>query len=127
MSTPNPQRALTANDKAEILTLIHSRHQGRDDPEEHELHSRDVTIWMNGDSALSEGLVAWWGAPAGQENPAPFWIRETICFERNTEGWRIVHEQTSAPFLMAGMSERAIAGSRLRVGWASGDAACQPC
>jgi ketosteroid isomerase-like protein len=126
MSTTTMHRAVTANDKAEILALIDARRHH--DQRTLELQSRDLTIWMNGDSAFSQGLVRWWGLQTGWDAPAPFWIRETICFERSLEGWRIVHETASAPLPM----DRATAGDsisagRLRVGWARKDAAFQPC
>ncbi len=125
MSRPTMHRAVTANDKAEILALIGSRQ-----PQQRaiELESRDLTIWMNGDSAFSQGLVRWSGTQAGWDNAAPFWIRETMCFERRPEGWRIVEEQTSAPFHMdGGVRDEPVNGSRLRVGWALKDTAFQPC
>lgn len=126
MSTPSMHRAVTANDKAEILTLIDARH--KTDPGAMELQSRDLTIWMNGDSAFSQGLVRWWGTQVGGDNPAPFWTRETMCFERRSEGWCIVHESTSTPLPMDRASaDGFVAASRLRIGWAHKDAAFQPC
>lgn len=127
MSAPTMHRAVTANDKAEILTLIDSRYKGHDDPGSRELQSRDLTIWMNGDSAFSEGLAGWSGAARGQENRAPFWTRETMCFERRPEGWCIVHESTSVPLPMDRTAGDSATASRLRVGWAFKGAATQPC
>jgi SnoaL-like protein len=127
MPTATMQRSVTANDKAEILGLIDSRYAGLGVRAAMELHSRDLTIWVSGDSAFSRGLVQWSGTAAGGENPAPFWIWETLCFEHGAEGWRIVHQQTSAPFSVDGAHDQVIAGTRLRVGWAHGVAASPPC
>ena len=124
MSTPILHRAATASDKAEILALIDSRPSRPSESDCVELQSRDLTIWMNGNSAVSEGLVRWSRSGAERQDASPFWIRETICLERKPDGWRVVREQTSAPFRM----DRAHShDSRLRIGWASVELPEPPC
>ena len=118
------RHAVTANDKAEILSLIDRRYKA--DRCAMELQSRDLRIWMNGDSAFSQGLVRWWGTQAGWDSPAPFWTRETMCFERGPDGWCIVHQRTSAP-LPADRVSADDDASTLRIDWTLKDAAFQPC
>lgn len=125
MSTPLMSQIATANDKAEILALIHSRLRGVRSDNGADLVSRDLTIAMSGDSAVCRGVVrmATRKEAAGAEE---FWVRESMRLERKAEGWRIVCEQISAPFSWdGGLRDGWIAGSRLRVDWAPHGAAIQ--
>jgi ketosteroid isomerase-like protein len=118
MSTPVMSQVITANDKAEILALIHGRQTSPHGKHAIHLLSRDLTIAMSGDSAVCRGVVRI-AATEDLGRPAEFWMRETTCLERRPDGWRIVREQTSAPFSMGGaLGDAPIAGSRLRVDWA---------
>jgi len=122
MSTSTMHGAATANDRAQILSLIDAR-TGQTVPAATELESRDLTIWMSGDSAFSHGLVR----ASGTRRPEQFWISETISFERTPDGWRIVHQHTSSPFyLEAGSHQALTVSNKLRVVWVPGRAPLQP-
>lgn len=119
MSKPVTSQIATANDKAEILALIHGRQTGPGGENAIDLLSRDLTIAMSGDSAVCRGVVRM-AAMRSAGRHEEFWMRETMCLERRPEGWRIVREQISAPFSMVGaLGDAPVAGSRLRVDWAA--------
>jgi ketosteroid isomerase-like protein len=67
-----------------------------------ELESRDLKITVSGDHAFGHGFLRMQGAKKGADRPVDFWMRATYCFERRSDGWRIVHEHTSVPFYMDG-------------------------
>lgn len=116
MFTPVMSQLVSANDKAEILALVHGRQTRPNGQNAIRLLSRDLTIALSGDMAVCQGVVR---MSAGKNQSREFWMRETTCLERGPEGWRIVGEQTSAPFSMdGGPRGAAIAGSKLRVDWA---------
>jgi ketosteroid isomerase-like protein len=66
-----------------------------------ELEARDLKITVSGDFAFCHGFVRMSGAKAGGM-PISFWMRATVCLEREAGAWQIVHEHTSVPFYMDG-------------------------
>jgi ketosteroid isomerase-like protein len=93
-----------------------------------EVESRELTINLGGDFAFSDGVVRMTGTRKESETPVQFSRRETMCFERHAEGWRIVHAHTSAPLPTDGRARReSMASSKLRVGWAPRAPGTQPC
>ncbi len=67
-----------------------------------ELEARDAQIRISGDLAIWHGFLRLTGTKKGPEGKVDFWMRETLCFERQAGTWRIVHEHTSVPFYMDG-------------------------
>jgi ketosteroid isomerase-like protein len=67
-----------------------------------DLESRDFNLTVSGDFAFGHGLLRMTGTKKGAEGTVSFWMRETLCLERQASGWRIVHEHTSVPFYMDG-------------------------
>jgi uncharacterized protein (TIGR02246 family) len=65
-----------------------------------EIESRDLKVTVSGDFAFVHGFLHMSGTKKGAERPVNFWMRETLCLERQGSGWRIVHEHTSVPFYM---------------------------
>jgi len=67
-----------------------------------EIDSRDLKVTVSGDFAFVHGFLRLSGTKKGAEGAVRFWMRETLCMERQGSGWRIVHEHTSVPFYMDG-------------------------
>jgi ketosteroid isomerase-like protein len=67
-----------------------------------ELEARDFQVAVSGDLAFCHGFYRMSGTPTAAGRPISFWMRETLCVRRDTDGWRIVHEHTSVPFYMDG-------------------------
>jgi len=67
-----------------------------------ELEPRDFKVTISGDYAFAHGFLRLAGTKKGSEGAVNFWMRETVCLHRETDGWRIVHEHTSIPFYMDG-------------------------
>jgi ketosteroid isomerase-like protein len=67
-----------------------------------EINSRDLKVTLSGDFAFVHGYLQMNGTKKGAEGSVSFWMRETLCLERQGSGWRIVHEHTSVPFYMDG-------------------------
>jgi ketosteroid isomerase-like protein len=65
-----------------------------------ELEPRDFKITISGDLAVCFGFLRMAGTKRGAPSPVNFWMRETLCLERQGSGWHIVHEHTSVPFYM---------------------------
>jgi PhnB protein len=65
-----------------------------------ELESRDFKLTVSGDFAFGHGFLRLSGTKKGPEGKVDFWMRSTLCLERQAEGWRIVHEHVSVPFYM---------------------------
>jgi ketosteroid isomerase-like protein len=65
-----------------------------------DLELRDFKITIRGDLAVCYGLLRMAGSKRGAPSPVNFWMRETLCLERHSSGWHIVHEHTSVPFYM---------------------------
>ncbi|MGA8743073.1 MAG: nuclear transport factor 2 family protein [Terracidiphilus sp.] len=67
-----------------------------------ELEARDAQIRISGDLAIWHGFLRLTGTKKGPEGKVDFWMRETLCFERQDGAWRIAHEHASVPFYMDG-------------------------
>jgi ketosteroid isomerase-like protein len=67
-----------------------------------EIDSRDLKVTVSGDFAFVHGYLRLSGTKKGADSGVSFWMRETLCLERQGSGWRIVHEHTSVPFYMDG-------------------------
>ena len=67
-----------------------------------ERESRDLNITVSGDFAFCHGFFRLGGTPKAAGRPISFWMRATICLQRNGGAWEIVHEHTSVPFYMDG-------------------------
>jgi len=67
-----------------------------------ELEPRDVTITVSGDVAIVRGFTRLSGKPKAAPQPVGFWIRDTICLNRERGAWKIVHHHASVPFYMDG-------------------------
>jgi ketosteroid isomerase-like protein len=67
-----------------------------------DLESRDFKVTVSGDVAFCHGYIRMTGTKKGAEGSVGFWMRETLCFERQGSEWKIVHEHTSVPFYMDG-------------------------
>jgi ketosteroid isomerase-like protein len=65
-----------------------------------EIESRDFKLTVSGDFAFGHGYLRMSGTKKGQEAKVDFWMRSTLAFERQGDGWRIVHEHVSVPFYM---------------------------
>jgi ketosteroid isomerase-like protein len=65
-----------------------------------DLESRDLKVTVRGDLAFCHGYLRMTGTKKGAEGQVSFWMRETLCFERQGSEWKIVHEHTSVPFYM---------------------------
>lgn len=61
---------------------------------------QDFSVRVSGDIAFAHGFLRMQGTKKGAEMGVDFWMRETLCFERQAGAWRIVHEHTSVPFYM---------------------------
>jgi len=64
------------------------------------IEPRDFTVTIAGDTAFAYGYMRMQGRKKGADHDVNFWMRETLCLERDGGGWRIVHEHTSVPFYM---------------------------
>ena len=65
-----------------------------------EIEPRDFKITISGNLAFCYGFLRMAGTKWGAPSPVSFWMRETLCLERQGSGWQIVHEHTSVPFYM---------------------------
>jgi ketosteroid isomerase-like protein len=65
-----------------------------------DIEPRDFKITVGGDIAFCHGYLHMSGTKKGADYAVNFWMRETLCLERNASGWQIVHEHTSVPFYM---------------------------
>ncbi len=65
-----------------------------------EIDSRDLNVIVSGDFAVCHGFLHMSGTKKGADRPVNFWMRETLCLQRQGSGWQIVHEHTSVPFYM---------------------------
>jgi ketosteroid isomerase-like protein len=67
-----------------------------------DLEARDLKVTVSGDVAFCHGFLRLTGTKKGAEGSVSFWMRETLCLERQGSEWKIVHEHTSVPFYMDG-------------------------
>lgn len=65
-----------------------------------DLEARDFHVTVSGDFAFCHGFLHMSGTKQGAERQVSFWMRETLCLERKSGAWQIVHEHTSVPFYM---------------------------
>jgi ketosteroid isomerase-like protein len=72
-----------------------------------ELESNDMKITVSGDSAFAYGFVQMKGTPKMAGHEISFWMRSTVCLERDGGEWKIVHEHDSVPFYMDGTQRAA--------------------
>ena len=68
---------------------------------------RDFDITTQGDIAFATGIIRIHGIKTDGER-ADVWARQTLCFKRVGDGWKIVHEHTSVPFYMDGSYRAAV-------------------
>jgi ketosteroid isomerase-like protein len=67
-----------------------------------EIESRDFRFTITGDSAFGYGYYRMSGNPKAAGRHVRFWMRATVCFQRDAGAWKIVHEHSSVPFYMDG-------------------------
>jgi len=72
-----------------------------------EIEPHDFKITVAGDTAFCHGYMRLAGNKKGVEHRVSFWMRETLCFAREENAWKIIHEHTSVPFYMDGSSRPA--------------------
>jgi ketosteroid isomerase-like protein len=67
------------------------------------IEPRDFKVNISGDLAFAYGYLHLAGTKKGTESAVSFWMRETLCLQRQGSGeWQIVHEHASVPFYMDG-------------------------
>lgn len=71
------------------------------------VEAADVDLAVSGDVAFTTALNHMNGKKVDGEN-VDLWFRTTLCFRKNGEGWRIVHDHSSVPFLMDGSQRAAL-------------------
>jgi ketosteroid isomerase-like protein len=67
----------------------------------------DPTISVDGDLAFAYGLCRMRGRKKG-EGHVELWYRTTLCLERQSGEWKVVHEHSSVPFRMDGSEKAAL-------------------
>jgi ketosteroid isomerase-like protein len=67
-----------------------------------EIEPSDLSITISGDIAFCYGYLRMTGNPKSAPQRVDFWMRETLCLNREAGSWRIVHEHASVPFYMDG-------------------------
>jgi len=67
-----------------------------------EIESRDFNLTVSGDFAFGHGFLRMSGTKKGTEGTVSFWMRSTVCLQRQGTGWKIVHDHASVPFYMDG-------------------------
>ena len=67
-----------------------------------EITSSDLSITISGDIAFCHCYLRMAGNPKSAPQRVDFWMRGTLCLNRDAGSWRIVHEHTSVPFYMDG-------------------------
>jgi ketosteroid isomerase-like protein len=65
-----------------------------------QIESKNFEITVSGDIAFAHGYMRLAGNKKGVEQLISFWMRETLCLERQGGKWKITHEHTSVPFYM---------------------------
>ena len=65
--------------------------------EEIDVEVRDLAIEGGADIGFAHSLHHLTGTRVGG-NKVSLWMRSTLCFRREPEGWRIAHAHTSVPF-----------------------------
>jgi ketosteroid isomerase-like protein len=67
-----------------------------------DLEAHDFKVSVSGDLAFCFGFLRLSGTKKGPEGSVSFWMRQTLCFERQGSEWKIVHEHASVPFYIDG-------------------------
>ena len=67
-----------------------------------ERESHNFNVLVSGNFAFCHGYFRLAGTPKMAGREIGFWLRATVCLERDGDQWRIVHEHTSVPFYMDG-------------------------
>ena len=75
--------------------------------EQLDIEVRDMRIEADGDIGFAHALHHLAGTRVGG-SPVSLWMRSTLCFRREAEGWKIAHAHTSVPFHMDGSFRAAI-------------------
>ena len=65
--------------------------------EDIDVEVRDLTIEADGAVGFARALNHLKGTRVGG-NKVSLWMRSTLCFRRDEQGWRIAHAHTSVPF-----------------------------
>jgi len=65
------------------------------------------TISVDGDLAFAFGVCRMRGHKKGQGH-VELWYRTTLCLERQSGEWKVVHEHSSVPFRMDGSEKAAL-------------------
>ena len=68
---------------------------------------RDLAIEADDRVGFARALHHLTGTRVGGR-PVSLWLRSTLCFRREPDGWRIVHAHSSVPMLMDGSFRAAI-------------------
>ncbi|WP_442948723.1 nuclear transport factor 2 family protein [Nostoc sp.] len=50
----------------------------------------------------------WINATRSDGEPVDMWVRETLCFQKIDDKWKITHQHQSVPFYMDGSHKAAI-------------------
>ena len=66
--------------------------------------TRDIRIYTDDTLGFAWSLVNISTRDGKSGDPVSFWFRETLCFLNGPGGWKIVHEHSSVPFYMDGLS-----------------------
>ena len=67
---------------------------------------KDVSVRVEGDIAFAYGFIHLLGKRTNGER-TDAWARSTVCLQRRSGTWKIVHEHTSFPMMMDGSSKAA--------------------
>ena len=75
--------------------------------EEIGIEMRDLAIEADERVGFARALHHLTGTRVGGR-PVSLWLRSTLCFRREADGWRIAHAHSSVPMLMDGSFKAAI-------------------
>lgn len=66
-------------------------------PERFEFEHREMAVTVSGDLAVRHGFARLLDSET--KHPATCgWVRVTVCYRRDPDGWRVFHEHVSVPF-----------------------------
>ena len=98
-----PPLAMSAGAACDPATLA----AWRDGFEDFDIEVRDLAIEASGDIGFAHALHHLSGTrPGGRA--VSLWMRSTLCFRREADGWKIAHAHTSVPFHMDGSVRAAV-------------------
>jgi ketosteroid isomerase-like protein len=75
--------------------------------EEIDVEVRDLAIEADGSVGFAHALHHLTGTRTGGRKVS-LWMRSTLCFRREQDGWKIAHAHTSVPFHMDGSFRAAV-------------------